>query len=235
MRCTACDTELLPGKAFCHACGAAATMACPACGRPIRPEFKFCPDCGRPLSTEEAGATPASPAPPDEISRHIPVSLARKIRSSQSALTGERKLVTVLFCDLVGSTAIAERMDPEEYHELLEEYLELALSEVYRVEGIVNQLAGDGFMALFGAPLAHEDAPQRAVRAALAIQERLAELNEKLRARRDLELSARIGIHTGHVVVGTVGNDLKMDYTAIGDTTNLASRLQALPRRDRRS
>ncbi len=229
MRCTACETELLPGKPFCHACGAPIALSCPACGREIRPEFKFCPDCGRRLTAEEPGLSPASSAPPgDVLSRHIPVSLAQKIRSNQSAVTGERKLVTVLFCDLVGSTAIAERLDPEEYHELLEDYLELALSEVYRVEGIVNQLAGDGFMALFGAPLAHEDAPQRAVRAALAIHERLTDLNEKLRARKDLELSARIGIHTGPVVVGTVGNDLKMDYTAIGDTTNLASRLQAL-------
>ncbi len=226
MRCAACGADLLAGKSFCHACGAAATIACPGCGQAIRPEFRFCPDCGHRLTPGEGAAIPVPPD--DPLARHIPVSLAQKIRSSQSAVTGERKRVTVLFCDLVGSTAIAERLDPEVYHELLEEYLEIALSEVYRVEGIVNQLAGDGFMALFGAPLAHEDAPQRAVRAALAIHGRLAELNEKLRARREIDLQARIGIHTGPVVVGTVGNDLKMDYTAIGDTTNLASRLQSL-------
>jgi class 3 adenylate cyclase/tetratricopeptide (TPR) repeat protein len=134
--------------------------------------------------------------------------------------------VTVLFCDLVGSTALAERIDPEDYREILDRYLELAFAEIYRFEGIVNQLAGDGFMALFGAPIAHEDAPERAVRAGLAIREGLAGLSERLLAEQGFGLRARIGIHTGTVVVGTVGNDLKMDYTAIGDTTNLASRLQ---------
>ena len=141
----------------------------------------------------------------------------------------------MLFCDLVGSTAIAERLDPEEYRELLEQYLELAFREIYRFEGIVNQLAGDGLMALFGAPIAHEDAPQRAVRAALAIRDALAALQRRLLAERGLALQARIGIHTGPVVVGTVGNDLKMDYTAIGDTTNLAARLESLARARARS
>ena len=136
--------------------------------------------------------------------------------------------MTVLFCDLVGSTAIAERLDPEVYRELLDRYLELVFAEIYRFEGIVNQLAGDGLMALFGAPIAHEDAPERAVRAALAIQATLGELSKRLLAERGVALRARIGIHTGIVVVGTVGNDLKMDYTAIGDTTNLAARLQSL-------
>ncbi|MFI5317487.1 MAG: ATP-binding protein, partial [Myxococcota bacterium] len=168
-----------------------------------------------------------SEARSSRLSRHIPETLAERIRAA-GAVAGERKRATVFFCDLVGSTALAERLDPEEYRDLLEQYLELVLGEIYRFEGIVNQLAGDGMMALFGAPIAHEDAPERAVLAALAIQRELAALSERLLADGGAALRARIGIHTGVVVAGTVGNELKMDYTATGDTTNLAARLQSL-------
>jgi class 3 adenylate cyclase len=150
--------------------------------------------------------------------------------ATAAPLDGERKQVTVLFCDLVGSTSIAERLDPEEYRELIDRYLERVFPEVYRFGGIVNTLVGDGLMALFGAPIAHEDDPRRAVRAALAIRETLATLADSVRTERGIELQARIGIHTGPVVVGTVGNSFKMDYTAIGDTTNLASRLETAAR-----
>jgi len=229
MRCANCGTELLPGKAFCHACGAPAERKCPNCEARLQGTFKFCPDCGFQLTAPEVQQRPAVELPsPPTSERDMPVGLAQKIRATQGAIEGERKLVTVLFCDLAGSTAIAERLDPEEYRELLEQYVALGFSAIYRFEGIVNQLAGDGMMALFGAPIAHEDAPQRAILAALAIQEAMGGLNEQLRGNRGPELRARIGIHTGPVVVGTVGNDLKMDYTAIGDTTNLASRLESL-------
>jgi class 3 adenylate cyclase len=238
MRCLTCGAELVAGAKFCHACGARTAQACPSCGSPVRPEFRFCPQCGFALAaangspaTETPTPTPSRP-PAEErlgrLTRQIPQDLAQKILGSQRTIAGERKLVTVLFCDLVGSTALAERMDPEEYRDLLDQYLELAFQQIYRFEGIVNQLAGDGMMALFGAPIAHEDAPYRAVRAACEIQLALAEFNRALRARRGFELMSRIGINTGPVVVGTVGNDFKMDYTAIGDTTNLASRLQSL-------
>jgi class 3 adenylate cyclase len=160
----------------------------------------------------------------------MPESLAEKIRALGGGLAGERKQVTVLFCDLAGSTAVAGGLDPEVFRELLEQYVALALHEVYRFEGIVTQLSGDGVMALFGAPIAHEDAPQRAVWAGIAIRDALAHFNAQLEAERGISLPARIGINTGPVVVGTVGNDLKMDYTAIGDTTNLASRLESLAR-----
>ena len=197
-------------------------VQCRGCGATIDPGFRFCPDCG--LQQNE-GVHDAVPPPASDaitwLSRHIPTGLAHKIRATRGAVAGERKQVTVLFCDLVGSTAIAAGLDPEDYAELLDRYLEIVCREVYKFEGIVTHLAGDGLMALFGAPLAHEDAPQRAVRAALGIQETLG------RADGDA-LQARIGINTGPVVVGNVGNDLKMDYTAIGDTTNLAARLQAL-------
>ncbi len=238
MQCAQCQTEVLPGKRFCHACGAPLSIPCPSCGASLQPNFSFCPDCGHALTADAAANQGAARAPEADaptaddrfarLSRHIPQGLIAKIRTSKSSITGERKLVTVLFCDLVGSTAIAEGMDPEEYHELLEQYLALAFAEIYRVDGIVNQLAGDGMMALFGAPVAHENAPQRAVHAALAIREALAKFNAERGGSRVDDLQVRIGINTGPVVVGTVGNDLKMDYTAIGDTTNLAARFQSL-------
>ena len=236
MLCATCGTELIPGKKFCHNCGAAAAVPCPSCGAAVDPGFRFCPDCGSRIAAEtenKAAETspPAGSAANDRLAQLpslIPAELAQKILDSKGAVVGARKLVTVLFCDLVGSTAIAERLDPEVYRDLLGEYLEVAFREVYKYEGIVNQLAGDGVMALFGAPIAHEDAPQRAVRAALGIRTALGVLNEQLRARRGFELQARFGINTGPVVVGAVGNDLKLDYTAIGDTTNLAARMQSL-------
>ncbi|MEE9281164.1 MAG: adenylate/guanylate cyclase domain-containing protein [Myxococcota bacterium] len=241
MRCGRCGTELIEGKKFCHACGARALVGCASCGAPLDPDFRFCPDCGAPVATaepspaadpagEESAPVPAvatAEADGDRFSRlvrHIPAALAEKIRHA-GTVSGERKRATILFCDLVGSTAIAEGLDPEEYRELLEPYLELAFAEVYRFEGVVNQLSGDGLMALFGAPVSYENDPERAVRAAVAIQRALAELAERSRG---IELSVRIGVHTGMVVVGAMGNDLKMDYTAIGDTTNLAARLQTL-------
>ena len=228
MRCVSCDTELIPGKQFCHACGTRVLRTCASCGETVEAGYRFCPQCGAATADDAPAAASSGEDRLHRLSENIPDVLAEKIRASQGAIAGERKLVTVLFCDLVGSTAIAERLDPEEYRDLLEQYMAIAFREIYKVEGIVNRLAGDGLMALFGAPIAHEDAPHRAVSAALEIRDAFASLATTVRAQSGVELALRIGIHSGPVVVGTVGNDLKMDYTAIGDTTNLASRLESV-------
>ncbi len=227
MPCHSCGAELLPDKEFCHVCGAAAQPHCDSCGSELAGDFRFCPDCGAPVGAASAPAKENGDDSLRRFARTMPAGMAEKISATGGSIRGERKVVTVLFCDLAGSTAVAENLDPEEYRELLDLYLEIAFREIYRFEGIVNQLAGDGLMALFGAPIAHEDDPQRAIWAALAIRDAMVEFNRKLKSDRDIELPARVGIHTGPVVAGSVGNDLKMDYTAIGDTTNLAARLES--------
>jgi len=155
---------------------------------------------------------------------YTPRHLAEKILTSRSALEGERKQVTVLFCDLANSTPIAERLGPEHMHTLLNRFFELALHEVHRYEGTINQFLGDGFMALFGAPLAHEDHARRGVLSALALQRTLQEAD--LGKPYEMECAFRMGLNSGLVVVGSIGDNLRMDYSAVGDTTNLASRLQ---------
>jgi class 3 adenylate cyclase/tetratricopeptide (TPR) repeat protein len=174
--------------------------------------------------TPEPASAPAADQAREPLS-YTPKHLAEKILTSRSALEGERKQVTVLFCDLANSTPIAERLGPEHMHTLLNRFFELALDAVHRYEGTINQFLGDGFMALFGAPLAHEDHARRAVLAALALQRTLQEAD--LGMPYGVECAFRIGLNSGLVVVGSIGDNLRMDYSAIGDTTNLAARLQA--------
>ena len=175
---------------------------------------RFCGECGHPLGI--GAAAPDAYTPPH---------LAQKILGSRSALEGERKQVTVLFCDLAGSTTIAERLGADAMHQVLERFFALALAEIHRYEGTVNQFLGDGLMALFGAPVAREDHAQRAILAALGIQHTIAAHSGDFR---DADLKLRIGLNTGPVVVGKIGDNLRMDYTAVGDTTNLASRIQGI-------
>ena len=152
-------------------------------------------------------------------------------------MEGERKSVTVLFADVSGFTAMSEKLDPEEVHGIMDRAFEVILNEVHRYEGTINQFLGDGVMALFGAPLAHEDHAHRALSAALAIQAGLEPLADEVARTHGVDFQMRMGINTGLVVVGAIGKDLRMDYTAVGDTTNLAARLlghrQARPDRRR--
>src|SRR3972149_2408173 len=176
------------------------------------------------------GAPASAAEVADELTRKIPGytprHLAEKILTSRSALEGERKLVTVLFADCVGFTALSTRLDPEELHAGMGGWFRHMLDPVHRYEGTVNQFTGDGVMALFGAPISHEDHAVRAVAAALAMQAAMARYAEALRVERGLDFAVRIGLNTGPVVVGRIGDDLRMDYTAQGETVNLAARLQ---------
>ena len=221
MQCPRCQHENRAGRKFCAECGASLALACPSCGFSNEPGEKFCGGCGTSLVEQTA---PRFAAPQSYTPKH----LAEKILTSRSALEGERKQVTVLFCDIANSTRLAERVGAEAMHSLLSRFFELALLEVHRYEGTINQFLGDGFMALFGAPVALEDHARRAVVAAVAIQRRLEEGRTELGSAAGGELAIRIGLNTGPVVVGKIGDNLRMDYTAVGDTTNFAARLQQL-------
>ena len=221
-----------PARAkFCLECGQRLGATCAACGAELPDHAKFCMECGHPVGSV-AAAAPAEPAAMEPATRapaaYTPRHLAEKILTSRAALAGERKAVTVLFCDLVGSTALAERLGAEGMHTLINGFFEAGLAEVHRYEGTVNQFLGDGFMALFGAPLAHEDHARRAALAALGIARALGERPIALAAGTEIPLTVRMGLHTGFVVVGAIGDNLRMDYTAVGDTTHLAARLQQM-------
>jgi class 3 adenylate cyclase/tetratricopeptide (TPR) repeat protein len=223
MICPQCRAENRTEAHFCRECGISFAFACPACGATVQVASNFCDSCGAALAVSTAPLSRFA-LPGNYTPRH----LADRILTGRSALEGERKQVTVLFCDLVDSTALAERVGPEAMHAILERFFELVLTDVHRYEGTVNQFLGDGFMALFGAPLAHEDHALRAVLAALGIQRSLKDRPGDLRERHGVELAVRVGLNTGLVVVGQIGDNLRMDYTAVGDTTNLAARLQQL-------
>jgi class 3 adenylate cyclase/tetratricopeptide (TPR) repeat protein len=190
------------------------------------PEDRFCGGCGQRLDT----ITLPSPLQAQfaSLQSYTPRHLADRILTSRFALEGEHKQVTVLFCDLANSTMLAERLGARAMHTLLTRFFELALSQVHHYEGTINQFLGDGFMALFGAPLAHEDHARRAALAALGIQQHVGPIRTDLARQYGVEFAVRMGLNTGSVVVGSIGDNLRMDYTAIGDTTNLAARMQQL-------
>jgi hypothetical protein len=200
-------------------------LICSECGAENSPENNFCDECGGDLSA------PPKPLPKDlspddklaKIQRYLPQGLAEKILSQRDKIEGERKQITVMFCDLEGFTPLSEKLDPEEAYTLVDPIYEILIHGTREYGGTVNEMTGDGIIALFGAPVALEDAPQRAIRAALAIHREMARFNEKMKQERsDLPtLRMRIGIHTGPIVVGTLGNDLRVEFKAVGDTVNL--------------
>jgi class 3 adenylate cyclase len=199
-------------------------LPCASCGFSNEPEEKFCGGCGTPLT-----AAPRPPAPPARAPQsYTPGYLAEKILTAKSALEGERKQVTVLFADLKGSMELLADRDPEEARQLLDPVLERLMAAVHRYEGTVNQVMGDGIMALFGAPLAHEDHAMRACYAALAMQEAMRRYSAEVRRTHGVEVQIRVGLNSGEVVVRAIGNDLHMDYSAIGQTTHLAARMEQL-------
>jgi class 3 adenylate cyclase len=232
MQCPHCQFDNREGVRFCEECGAKLEQVCPACGTAVPPGRKFCGECGARLSTAPASA--AQPSPLQPTSRfaspqsYTPQHLAERIIFSRGALEGERKQVTVLFADLKGSMELLADRDPEEARAILDPILERMMEAVHRYEGTVNQVLGDGIMALFGAPLAHEDHAVRACYAALRMQEQAAQYAEEVRHRHGLVIAIRIGLNSGEVVVRSIGSDLHMDYTAVGQTTHLAARMEQL-------
>ena len=218
MKCLQCQYDNPDGARFCVECGARMEFRCPACGAATLATGKFCMECGcRFASTEVKAPTPPAPAPSDRLSRlasYLPQGLAEWILSQRDRIEGERKQVTVLFTDMAGYTSLTEKLDPEEAYSLMDEVYEVLIRKVNEYGGTVNELTGDGIMALFGAPIAQEDAPQRAIRASLAIHREMVQFNEKMRREKPgiPPLRMRAGIHTGLVVVGTVGNDLRVDF-----------------------
>ena len=222
MKCSKCRSENPEGMKFCGECGSKLKIRCSKCNASNPPQFKFCGECGQAFTQ----AVP-SPVNYNQPQSYTPKHLADKILTSRSAIEGERKLVTVLFADVAGFTAISEKLDAEQVHEVMDGCFRILMDEIHRFEGTINQFTGDGVMAIFGAPIAHEDHAQRTCHAALSIQTAIQPYAEKLNADLGIEFRLRMGINSGPVVVGSIGDDLRMDYTAQGDTSNLASRMES--------
>src|SRR5262245_31795473 len=227
IRCHQCQHQNATDAAFCDECGARLEAGCPSCGDPNRVGAKFCRKCGHELALQ-AGASQASPSRFGAPQSYTPKHLAEKILTSKAALEGERKQVTVLFADLKGSMELLADRDPEEARKILDPVLHLMMEAVHRYEGTVNQVMGDGIMALFGAPLAHEDHAVRACYAALHMQESVKKYAEDVWRREGVHLQIRVGLNSGEVVVRSIGSDLHMDYTAVGQTTHLAARMEQM-------
>ena len=241
MNCPSCQTANPDGAKFCFNCGAALALTCSHCGAPLPAGAKFCSNCGTKVGDSTAArsgleapppGTAARPvelstAPESRLDQFIPKELLAKLRSAQSSsMQGERRVVTMLFCDVKGSTAAASQLDPEDWAEIINGAFEHMIQPVYHYEGTVARLMGDGLLAFFGAPIAHEDDPQRAILAGLGIVEAIKRYRTQIRQRWGFDLDVRVGINTGLVVVGAVGSDLRMEYTALGDAINLAARME---------
>ena len=202
MHCQSCGFENPEGLKFCNECGAPLRMPCAQCGFANQPQAKFCGECGVALSPH-AGASTAPPVAPRAHAplSYTPTYLAEKILTSRSALEGERKQVTVLFADLKGSMELLSDRDPEEARAILDPVLERMMAALHRYEGTVNQVMGDGIMALFGAPIAHEDHAVRACYAALAMQAAVKQYAAEVQRRYGVPVQIRVGLHAGEVVV----------------------------------
>ena len=223
MKCPQCQFENRPQAKFCEECAAPLARSCANCGTQLSATAKFCPECAHPVSSSSAVQSRFhSPQ------AYTPKHLAERILSSKTALEGERKQVTVLFADMKGSMELLADRDPEEARKLLDPVIEQMMEAVHRYEGTVNNILGDGIMALFGAPLSQEDHAVRACYAALRMQESVKKYAEEVQKTEGIPVQIRVGLNSGEVVVGSIGNDLKMDYTAIGQTTHIAARMEQM-------
>src|SRR5438309_3643216 len=223
MHCPRCRHDNAASSRFCTECGVRLAASCRSCGAELTEGVRFCGQCGQPVDAKRAG--PSRFASPEA---YTPRHLAEKILTSRSVIEGERKQVTVLFADLKGSMELLADRDPEETRKLLDPVLEHMMDAVHQYEGTVNQVMGDGIMALFGAPLAHEDHAVRACYAALRMQESIRRYSAGVRRVEGIPIRIRVGVNSGEVVVRSIGSDLHMDYTAVGQTTHLAARMEQI-------
>src|SRR5712671_777577 len=219
MQCLRCQHDNPEHAKFCLECGARLALTCAKCRAELPGSAKFCLECGEPVGPQIQTRSPKS---------YTPKHLAEKILTSKAALEGERKQVTILFADLRGSMELLADRDPEDARRLLDPVLEHMMEAVHRYEGTVNQVMGDGIMALFGAPLAHEDHAVRACYAGLRMLESVKRYADGIRRSEGIPIQIRVGLNSGEVVVRSIGSDLHMDYTAVGQTTHLAARMEQM-------
>jgi class 3 adenylate cyclase/tetratricopeptide (TPR) repeat protein len=224
MQCPQCQFENVDGAKFCNECGSKLEVSCSKCGKSNPPGSKFCNDCGNELEELQAAASVDYSKPQS----YTPKFLADKILTFRNSIEGEHKLVTVLFADVANYTSMSEKLDPEEVHQIMDGCFKILMDEIHKYEGTINQFTGDGVMSLFGAPVAHEDHAQRACYAALSIQNAVEEYGDKVKKDCGVDFKMRIGLNSGPVIVGSIGDDLRMDYTAVGDKTNVAARMESM-------
>lgn len=231
MHCPMCHSDNREGVKFCEECGTKFEIVCPVCKIKIPLGKKFCGECGHKLDV-------TAKTQPEELSfdkkikkiqRYLPKGLTQKVLAQRDKIEGERRQVTVMFCDMAGFTPLVEQFGAETAYDIMDRVYELLIHKVHDYGGTVNEMTGDGVVALFGAPIALEDAPQRAIRSAHAIHRKMLKLSDKLKKEMDIKpIRMRVGIHTGPVVMGSLGNDLRVEFKAVGDTVNLASRIEHL-------
>jgi class 3 adenylate cyclase/tetratricopeptide (TPR) repeat protein len=232
MKCPGCQFDNREGAKFCIECGKKLEIDCSNCNHLNPPASKFCEECGAKLNLhpDEAPQELSFDDKIAKIQKYLPKGVTEKILAQKDRIEGERKQVTVMFCDLEGFTRLSDRLGPEDVYRIMDQVYESLIHRVHDYGGTVNEMTGDGVLALFGAPIALEEAPQRALRSAYSIHREMVKLSDRLKQEKEFmpPLRMRIGIHTGPVVVGTLGNDLRVDFKAVGDTVNLASRVENL-------
>ena len=232
MKCPKCQFENPDKAKFCIECGVPMEFICPQCSAINPVKGKFCLECGHHLSlpSEKPSIDLSLDEKLEQIQKYLPEGLTEKILSQKDRIEGERKHVTVMFCGMKGFSALSEQLGSEEVYAVMDQVYAILIHKVHDYEGTVNELTADGIIALFGAPIALEDAPQRAIRSATAIHRKMAKFSDGLKEDREAPppLKMRIGIHTGPVLVSTLGNDLRVEFKAVGDTVNLASRVEGM-------